>query len=182
MKSLLYKAGVLSTIIGMSLPVQAQQYGRNDNPNLRNFYMARQQIQITDDVPAVNDLRTNPQPAQPGAAAPVPSAPQALPRAGFNSYMSGLAGGAGRNTLPSASNGIPKLAPAGPNLTGRQAQPVGKVNAKAPAAPKAPPIAKTYTPYATKPVAASGNSGAGLNTSTSVQGSVLHWNRKRTGY
>lgn len=182
MRSLLLLAGIVTCTLAGTSAAQAQQYGRNDNPNLRNFYMARQQIQITDDVPAVNDMRTNPQPAQAGAAAaPQLARPQALPRAGFSSYMSGLAPGAGAS-LPSASNGVPKLPAAGPNLTGRQAQSSGSVRPKAPPAPKAPVVAKTYAPYATKPVSSAASSGAGMQTSTSVQGSVLRWNRKRSGY
>ena len=159
------------------------QYGRNDNPNLRNFYMARQQIQITDDVPAVNDMRTNP--AAAGAQAPVPTAPQALPRAGFNSYVSGLAGGGGGRGLPELSNAVPKLPAAGPNLTGRSAGNPGKLKAKSastaiPSAGKAPVTAKSYQPYAT--TSSGAGSAASTYSSTNVQGSVLHWNKKKPGY
>lgn len=181
MRNVLLLASVL-TLVSAS-PVAAQ-YGRNDNPNMRNFYMARQQWQVMDDTPQVNDLRTNPAAAQPGAAA-APPRPAALPRAGFNSYMSGYMGTSPGQGLPSVNNGVPKLPPAGPNLTGQQAT-AQKMKAKAPAAPKAakaPPVAKGYKPYTS--TASSGYSGGGsssMSTSTAVHGSVLHWNKKRPGY
>lgn len=158
------------------------QYGRNDNPNMRNFYMARQQVQITDDTPQVNDMRTFPQPGQ--AAAPAVSGPQPLPRAGFSTYMSGYQGGGGKNALPQVNNGVPKQLPQ--TITGlpqgQKAPSAGKLKPKAPSV-AAPAVAKTYKPYATVPAAQSGgNSGSMFNSSTSVQGSVLHWNKRRSGY
>lgn len=166
-------------------PVFAQS-GRNDNPNLRNFYMARQQIQITDDVPAVNDLRSNP--AAAAAGAPAPTAPQGLPRAGFNSYMSGLAGGGAGRGLPEVNNGVPKLPPAGPNLSGKTAGNPGKLKPAAksastglPSSGKAPVAAKAYKPYATTG-SAGVSSGSSYSSSTNVQGSVLHWNKRKTGF
>ncbi len=175
---------LVSCVIGLTAlsqsPVQAQ-YGRNDNPNMRNFYMARQQVQIMDDAPQVTDMRTNPQAAAQGA--PNITQPMALPRAGFNTYMSGYQGGGGGG-LPQVNNGVPKLPPAGPNLSGKQAS-AGKLSPKAPAVPKAkaPVVAKSYKPYATTPTTNSGGgSGSLLNSSTSVSGSVLHWNKRKSGY
>jgi len=183
MRSVLLMSAIL---LLASLPAPAQQYGRSDNPNLRNFYMARQQIQIMDDAPQVNDMRTNPQAAQAGAA-PQVTAPQALPRAGFNSYMSGYSGGGAKGALPQVNNGVPQNLPsAGPDLTGKKAS-AGKMQPKAPkapAAPRGPVVAKSYKPYATVPSsqAQGGGSGGLFNSSTSVQGSVLHWNKRRSGY
>lgn len=182
MRNLLLLASMLSLISAAASSSAMAQSGRNDNPNMRNFYMARQQVQITDDAPAVNDLRTNPAAAQQGGGAP--TRPQALPRAGFSTYMSGYTGGGGKSALPTVNNGVPpKLPSAGPDLTGKKAS-AGKLTPKAPAAPKGPAVAKSYKPYATTPsVAASGGSaGSSMNTSTNVQGSVLHWNKRRSGY
>lgn len=182
MKNLPCLAISLSLLLCGTIPALAQ-YGRNDNPNLRNFYMARQQVQIMDDAPQVNDLRTNP--AAGGAAPPVPAGPQALPRASFNTYMSGYAGGGAGRGLPEVNNGVPKLPPAGPNLTGNSAGNAGKLKpkAKAPVTPvaKGPVVAKSYKPYATAG-SAGVQTGASTYSNTSVQGSVLHWNKRKTGY
>lgn len=174
-------ASLLSCLV--STPALAQ-FGRNDNPNMRNFYMARQQVQIYDETPQVNDMRTNPAAAG-QAPAPAVTGPQALPRAGFNTYMSGYSGPSAKQGLPPASNGIQKLPPAGPNLTGQRAPSGGTIKpraAKAAPVAKAPVVAKSYKPYATTPAHTGASSGSLLNSSTSVSGSVLHWNRKRPGY
>ncbi|MBX9689248.1 MAG: hypothetical protein K2X27_21240 [Candidatus Obscuribacterales bacterium] len=181
MRALLLPAFLLSLLSG--LPAVAQ-YGRNDNPNLRNFYMARQQIQIMDDAPQVNDLRTNPQAAAQQQMAP--AAPQALPRAGFSTYMSGYHGGNAGGALPQVNNGVPKSLPSAPERTGLKAN-AGKLKMKASPSvsqAKGPVLAKTYAPYAKTPSApaSGGSSGSLLNSSTSVQGSVLHWNKRRSGY
>lgn len=44
-------------LVGAPGPASAQP---TSDPNLRNFYMGRQQVTITDDSPIVNDQRTNP--------------------------------------------------------------------------------------------------------------------------
>lgn len=180
MKTLIL-ASVLTGLI--STPAMAQ-FGRSDNPNMRNFYMARQQVQIFDEAPQVNDMRTNPAAAAQGPA-PAVTGPQALPRAGFNTNMGGYMGSNPGVGLPQVNNGVPKLPPAGPNLSGKQAQSGGTIKAKAPPKPKAPVVAKSYKPYATFPAsgnAPSGGGGSMLNSSTSVSGSVLHWNKRRPGY
>ncbi|MBY0357848.1 MAG: hypothetical protein K2W82_07585 [Candidatus Obscuribacterales bacterium] len=174
MKNRLHRAIALSGIsLLLTLPALAQGY-RNDNPNLRNFYMARQQIQITDDAPAVNDMRTGPSAggAVPGGAA--------LPRAGFGTNMSGLTTGTMRSGLPQVVNGVPpKMPAASPGLSGLKAK-AGKAKAAAPKS-AGPATVKSYAPYQTYGGASSG-SGGGLNSSGSVSGSVLHWNKRRSGY
>jgi phage/plasmid primase-like uncharacterized protein len=87
--------------------------------------------------------------------------------------------------LPEVGGGVPKLPAAGPNLTGRSAGNPGKLKAKnatasIPAAGKAPVTAKAYKPYAT--TSSGAGSGASTYSSTNVQGSVLHWNKKKPGY
>lgn len=166
-----------------TLPANAQY--RNDNPNIRNFYMARQQVQITDDAPQVNDMRTNPGAGQAGAA-PAVTAPQPLPRASFNSYMGAYSGGNARSGLPQVVNGVPPKLPPAPGLSGLKASPSGKIKMKSTPAvakgPVAPKSYKQYETYASAPTAGSPPAGGPLlNTNTSVRGSVLHWNKRRTG-
>jgi hypothetical protein len=179
MKNLLLIASILACLAGTSSPVLAQ---RNDNPNMKMFYMARQQIQITDDAPAVNDMRTNPQNAQQAAAQAAATAGQALPRAGFSSNMNAYRTPASTG-LPTVNNGVPAKLPetmTGINKKGLKAGDAGKLKAKAPAGPRAaaPVAVKTYQPYATAPVAQTGQTGSLLNSSTTVRGSVLHWNKR----
>lgn len=184
MKTKMVQTMVLAAALTCAiLPAGAQ--GRGDNPNMRNFYMARQQIQIMDDAPQVNDMRTNPGAGAQGGA-PAVAAPQPLPRASFNSYMSGYAGGGGRSGLPTVVNGVPPKLPSAPERTGLKAN-AGKLKIKSTPTAKGPTVAKSYSPYATYPSAPSGGSsapagGSMLNTNTSVRGSVLHWNKRRSGY
>lgn len=175
MKNVLLLASTLSfMLLSAGTQVLAQ---RSDNPNLRNFYMARQQIQITDDAPAVNDMRTNPAAAQQSAAAAAAAA-QPLPRAGFSTNMGAYH--SGPSALPKVNNGVPAKLPTtvdGVNRPGLKASNAGKVKPKAPA-PQQPMVAKSYKPYATTPaISQGGSSGSLLNSSTNVKGSVLHWNK-----
>ncbi len=173
----------IMTFLAGPLCVPAHSQGRNSNPNMRNFYMARQQIQITDDAPAVNDMRTTPgAPGQQQAPAAAPG--QGLPKASFNTYMSGYAGGGAGRGLPQVTNGVPQSLPSAPGLTGKKAS-AGKLKPKTTkAAPvnSGPVVAKGYSPYARTPVQSNngggGGSGSMLNSSTNVQGSVLHWNKR----
>lgn len=176
-------AMALTALVSVSTsPAQAQY--RNDNPNIRNFYMARQQIQIMDDAPQVNDMRTNPGAGQAGAA-PAVAAPQPLPRASFNSYMGAYNGGNARSGLPQVVNGVPPKLPSAPERTGLKAN-AGKLKMKStPSVAKGPTVAKSYKQYETYGSAPSAGSPPGggslLNTNTSVKGSVLHWNKRRSG-
>lgn len=172
--------GLVSMTFWAGSPALAQGY-RSDNPNMRNFYMARQQIQITDDAPAVNDMRTNPG-ANPAAAAAA-QGPRALPRAGFNSYYTPSQGSMSSG-LPQVVNGVPKAPPA-PAAPPRRSPTGQKATAKS-ITPKqaAPTTVKSYKPYMTYgPEAGSpvGSAGTGMmNSSANVKGSVLHWNRRRS--
>ena len=157
---------------------EAQDY-RNDNPNMRNFYMARQQVQITDDAPTVNDMRTVP--GAPGSAAV--AGPRPLPRAGFGSYVNPtLVGGSMSSGLPQVVNGVPKAPPAAAPRKSPTGQRATANKIKATAAPAN--TVKAYKPYQTYPAAAPAGSGASggsmINSSSNVSGSVLHWNRKKS--
>jgi hypothetical protein len=178
-----------------ALPVHAQQYGRNADPNLGHFYMGRQQVTITDDSPQVNDQRTQPAPpGQQGAAGGVPNRPVALPRASFAQYSNNLPTLQG--SLPRTVNGVPPKAPPNAGVSPKMAKTGAYKNkqaAVAKAAPSGPPVLKSYAPVqgygagaqsAPRPVSAS----AGGSSSTAVRGSLLnqsgtsalHWSRTRS--
>lgn len=176
---------LLGATIGSAAPARAQ---RSSDPNIGHFYMARQQVQITDDAPMYNDLRTNPQPpgAQQGVGG-MPAQRQPLPKAGWQPYSSSIP--SLHNSLPTTFNGVPKPVPQ-PRVTGQSAK-AGAYKPKRPAATSAPrptgPVAvKRYSPYQgygtptgmSSPAptyAANRNAGS----STNVKGSLLHWSRAR---
>lgn len=160
---------------------------RSSDPNLRNFYMARQQISIDDDAPVIIDRRTNPQAAQGGGGVGGLTGPMALPKAGWQPYSSQIPGV--QTALPAVSNGVPKSLPSGKTSKGLSAD-QGTLKPKAPAAikkPSGPVTVQTYRAYkgyggSLTPSTASGagsSGGSGYSTSTQVQGSVLHWARKK---
>lgn len=160
---------------------------------LKHFYMARQQVQITDDAPLVNDQRTFPQGGgQPGQGmGALPSRPMALPRAGFQSYSSNMPG---MNTsLPQVVNGVPPKDPGPtPVKQGKKAK-TGELKLKAASkkptstAATKPPVtaAKAYSPYkgynpGAAPQEPQQTAGASnMQSKTKVRGSVLHWARGR---
>ena len=174
-------------------PANAQ---RSADPNLGHFYMGRQQIEIIDESPQVQ-YRTNGGAAGPsgGFSAPGANGPVALPRAGFQSYTP-IAPPV-NNSLPRVPNGVPpKLPPSGPmGANGMRAQagalPGGakaRTAAKKPAGdPNAVKAYKSYKGYGgpvTTPAVVAPPVGLGFGnqqSSTNVQGSVLHWARKNRG-
>lgn len=187
MKRIVVAATILTGLLASISPSLAQRSG---DPNIGHFYMARQQIDIIDDAPAVQDRRT--QPGPPGAAAGsagMPARPIPLPKAGWQPYSSSLPTGMS-NGLPKVVNGVPPKMPAAPALNPK----MGKAGAyknksKSPGTQvsSGPSTPKTYAPYkgygasptstaASVPVS-SGSSGG---SSTAVSGSLLHW--RRTGH
>lgn len=171
--------------------VQAQQ-GRNDNPNMRNFYMARQQWTITDESPQVNDQRTGGGPMQQGGPMQGGGGPPALPKAGFIPYSQTMPGMS--TQLPKVNNGVPPKLPPTNNLPAAMKGKAGAFKPPKPAAAKAPvqsgpPSVKAYqaykgyTPGVAPPPVPSYQSSGGMSANTNVQGSVLHWARKKkSGY
>ena len=186
--------------------VQAQGYA-TDNPNMKNFYMARRQITITDEAPAVNDQRTNPQPGAAGAGPGMaPGMGRALPKAGWTPYSQFVPGLS--TNLPKTNNGVPvPVTQAPPGPTGMRGK-AGKLKGSKGASSKPKtasggggggPSMKTYTPYkgygapaqmvkggGTPNYTAGGTSSPGgstgygygnQQTETNVRGSVLHWAR-----
>jgi hypothetical protein len=193
MKGLTLAVSAVSAIL-LASPALAQGYGRNSDPNLGHFYMARQQIQILDDVPVVYDKRSAPAQANPQSG--LPQGPAPLPRAGFNSYSSALPTGMGAG-LPQVVNGVPRKIPQSSNPTQVQANraKAGAYKPKSGATPRpsSPAVAKTYAPYqgygAPNSVGSSGptpgNSTYGqssVKSSTGVKGNLLHWSRSRPSY
>jgi hypothetical protein len=184
--------GVLAAAIA---PALAQN---GDHTNLSHFYMARQQIDILDDAPAVNDMRTQPgAAAQRGASGALPNRPVGLPRAGFMPYSQNLP--SVQSSLPKTFNGVPPKAPpqqVNPNLAkankfkaprlGPPPQGGGTVSA--------PTVAKRYSPYRGYGLDGGGtrtSSGGSSATSTALHGSLmnqpmsagssaLHWSRTRS--
>jgi hypothetical protein len=180
-----------AAFVAAGLPAMAQQAGRPADPNLGHFYMARQQIQILDDAPVVNDMRTQPAPAQQQQAGALPNRPVPLPRASWQPYSQQQQGPASFATsLPKTFNGVPPKGPpprmVAPKMGKAGAYKTGKkpASAKPVAQSSGPPVAKTYAPYqgyggnvpAARPVAT-----GGAGASTAVKGSLLRWSRTRAG-
>jgi hypothetical protein len=172
-------------------PALAQQ---NENPNLRNFYMGRQQWDIIPNAPIVNDRSGAPAgPAGGGMQGSMPQRQTGLPQAGWNSYAPAGTPPGLSTSLPKVNNGVPK-APV-PTGTGHRAKPGALINANkkpAPAGPHVDPNAlKAYKPYSTysNPDAAASAVGDGTKASAKVHGNVvdnqpprnsaLHWSRGR---
>lgn len=166
---------------GVWQSAQAQGYA-TDNPNMGHFYMARRQVTITDEAPAVNDQRTNPQPggggAGPGAA---PGLGRSLPKAGWTPYSQFVPGLS--TTLPKTANGVPQPVSPASNPSGLRGK-AGKLkgsksgasSAKSKTASGGPPTMKTYTPYKgygapAQMVKGGGNGGGGSSPYTAAGGS-----------
>ena len=184
-------SGALALVL-LALPgVQAQQYGKTNDPNLGHFYMARQQIQILDDAPAVNDLRTQPvPPGQQNQAGAMMNRPVPLPRAGWQGYASSIPSMS--NSLPKTFNGVPPKGPppmppgVSPKMGKAGAYKAGSKKGSAvpgAGAPTSPATAKTYAPFegygGAAPAARTTTASGGSSSSTHVQGSLLHWSRTR---
>ncbi len=189
-KSLLVAVS-LGAFLATAQSVQAQQ-GRSDNPNMRNFYMARQQWTITDDAPMVNDQRTMPGAAQQGGPMQGGGGPPQLPKAGFIPYSATMPGMS--TQLPKVNNGVPPKLPPTNNLPAAMKGKAGTFKPSKTAQPKppvqsGPPTMKSYQPYkgytpgVAPPPVPSYQSNGGMSANTNVQGSVLHWARKKkSGY
>lgn len=174
----------LSVAVMATLPALAQ---RQNDPNMGHFYMARQQITITDEAPSVNDQRTNPSAAQAGGNGGMPGAPVGLPRAGWQPYSQSIP--SLRTNLPKTNNGVPEKAPPPPpqGMRGRAgglingAKTASKPKSSQPAAPAAP-VVKAYSPYKQYAPDSAASGSAAMSSNSAVRGSVLHWARPRKNY
>lgn len=185
---------------------QAQGYS-GENPNMGHFYMARRQVTITDEAPAVNDQRTNPQPGAAGGPGGGGAAGmgRSLPKAGWTPYSQFVPGLS--TNLPKTNNGVPQpvSAPSDPSgMRGKagRLKPSKSSASKPKSASGGPPSTKAYTPYkgygappqmvkdthggspytttGSSPSGSGSGSGSGFGntqTETNVRGSVLHWAR-----
>jgi hypothetical protein len=149
--SALASASAFLALVATANAWQGAQAQPSENPNMGHFYMARRQITITDDAPAVNDQRTNPQAgAAAGPGAP-PGMGRRLPKAGWTPYSQFVPGLS--TNLPKTNNGVPvpvTAAPADPaGMRGRAGKLKSSKSAssKSKAASNGPPAMKTYTPY-----------------------------------
>ncbi|HEY9678607.1 MAG TPA: hypothetical protein V6C76_11390 [Drouetiella sp.] len=174
-------SGFLFTTLSLAVcafqPVAAQP---SSDPNLGHFYMARQQITITDDGPSVNDQRTNPAAAQSGG---MPNRPVGLPRAGWQPYSQSVP--QLRTSLPKTNNGVPEKAPPPPqpNPNALRARAGGLKPNKPKASQPSTPVVKAYSPYKQYEPDSAAAGSAAMNSNANVRGSVLHWARpKHSGY
>lgn len=163
---------------------QAQQ---GTNPNMGHFYMARQQITITDEAPMVNDQRTMPgAPAAGGGQGALMNRPIPLPKAGWVPYSASVPGLS--TSLPKVNNGVPpKAPPVDPNAMRARAGKLKPAKASSPKPPQGPVAVRSYTPYkgygapaaVPAPAQVGGSGNMSMDSSTNVRGSVLHWARKK---
>jgi hypothetical protein len=139
--------------------------------------MARQQIQIIDDSPIINNQTGDPA-AQAGM-----NQRQALPKAGFGTFIPARPTNMG--PLPKVENGVPRAPlPSASTVSGMKAN-AGKLKTKsapkAAAKPAAPKAYKPYQGYGGAPTGAAVSSG-GSQTTTNVKGNILHWARSKKAY
>lgn len=170
--------------IGLACSIFAPAAQAQD-PNMKHFYMGRQQVQIFDDAPLVNDMRTNPGAAAGGGGgqAGQPMGRQPLPKAGFQTYSAPIPGMQGG--LPKVVNGVPpKLPSAQPKLPSSSKASAGKASYKsAPQVSSGPVATRTYSnSYQRAPEMTSGSPQSMFNSGSSnsrVKGTLLHWNKAR---
>lgn len=178
--------------VALCAPALAQEPYQGQPSNLRNFYMARQQVQIIDDSPMVTRMPApGAQPSAAGAQQPVNiNRPVPLPRAGFQPYYSSGQQMGGNTSLPTTSNGVPKKAP--PRvITGLPAGRAGAIKQQAAqktasSKPSGVPTTKAYNPYGgygggqASGMSYGGGAGSGSSsTSRNVKGSVMSWKKNR---
>jgi hypothetical protein len=170
-------------LVGSTGAAMAQ---RTSDPNLRNFYMARQQWSITDDSPVITGSPGMPPGAASGAMGGMPGGPPPLPKAGWQGYSSQIP--SVRTALPQVNTGVPKTLPRAQNVSGQQAKAgslkPGKPGKPAVAKPAGPVGTQTYQAYkgyggSLTPSTGSGYGSGGMRTSTGVSGNVLDWARKK---
>jgi hypothetical protein len=170
----------------------AQEPYQGAPSNLRNFYMARQQVHIIDESPMVT-RSTIPGGQQGGGGAHQPqnlNRPVSLPKAGFQPYFTSGQQMGGNSSLPTTSNGVPRQAP--PRVV--QGLPAGKPGAirrkgapvTAATKPTGAPVTKAYNPYGgygggqASGMSYGSGAGSGSNSSSrNVKGSVMSWKKNR---
>jgi hypothetical protein len=169
---------VLSFGAVMLLPLAANAQ-RGGDPNMGHFYMARQQITITDDGPLINNKMQ--QAAPPGAAgALAPGIQQGLPAARWSQYAPTENAPSLSTSLPKVVNGVPpKMAPGPAGQKGKAGRlAVARPKAATPPVAKAPQGPATYAPYKKFSPEAAITGASNAQSSGEVKGDVLHWARR----
>lgn len=176
----------LTSLSFQGTPASAQGFINKDThdlPDASKFYMARQQITITDDGPIINDQRTGAGAAAAGMGG-MPRGPVPLPKAGWQPYSSTLPGV--RSGLPQVNNGVPPRMPDPPRGPSGIRANAGNLRPRPKAAAPRTPTVQSYKAYkGYGPGSSGGTSGygnSGSSSSTSVKGSVLHWARPKSSY
>ncbi|HEY9756566.1 MAG TPA: hypothetical protein V6C97_15470 [Oculatellaceae cyanobacterium] len=172
---LLIPASIIAIAPGAAF-AQFGQQGRTTDPNMGHFYMARQQITITDDGPVINNKTT--QPGAPGAGSMPAGIPQGLPAARWTQYSPAAENPNLSTSLPKVSNGVPpKLPPGGPAGKSAKAGKLAVPSAKPTAAVKPAPSTEAYAPYKKFAPDAAVTGASNAQSSSAVRGDVLHWAR-----
>jgi hypothetical protein len=168
------------------MPVAANAQRQSD-PNIGHFYMARQQVSITDDSPVINN-RVNGG-AAPGAAqmpgnGALPAGPMPLAPARWQSFAPPPTAPSLSTSLPQVNKGLPtKGAMPGTGNKGNTGRLPGKGGGgggKPGAVISQPsaPVAAGYTPYKKFAVEAPAATSVGNGANAKVYGDVLHWARQ----
>jgi hypothetical protein len=175
-----------SLVLAALLAAPALAQGRQSDPNISHFYMARQQITITDDSPVVQN-KVNGAPGAGGGQGALMNAPMGLPKAGWMPYSQEVPGL--RTNLPATNNGVPQKQP--PPAT-QHRLPIGQRGrgallrpengsaggkSSAPKPPANPNSVQSYAPYKQYAPESPASGSAALNSNSAVRGSVLHWAR-----
>jgi hypothetical protein len=161
----------------------AQDYSTSKvgDPNLKHFYMGRQEIEVIDNTPIVK-YRNGPGSAAGQQGTPGVQGPQPLPAAGFQQYSSNVKGGP--LNLPKVENGVPHQLPPAP-LKGNTAKLKSKTSAQITAkkTPAAPAAIETYKQsYKTRSPSVTPNNG--VSSTQKVHGKLLPFatTRHRANY
>jgi hypothetical protein len=180
--SLSLSLAVFSVVLMPPLTANAQ---RTSDPNIGHFYMARQQVSITDDSPVINN-RVNGG-AAPGAAqmpgnGAMPGGPMPLAPARWQSFAPPPTAPSLSTSLPQVNKGLPtKGAMTGTGnrgTTGRLPGRGGSAGGNRPAvtiSKPSVPVAAGYTPYKKFAVEAPAATSIGNGANGKVYGDVLHW-------
>ena len=177
----------LALLALLSLPLAANAQ-RDSDPNIGHFYMARQQISITDDSPVINNRQGGG--AAPGAqqgAGGMPAGPMPLAPARWQSFAPPPTAPSLSTSLPQVNHGLPTRGPM-PG-TGNRGN-TGRLPARGPGAAvggggrpavvskPGGPSAAGYTPYKKFAVEAPAAASMGNGANGKVYGDVLHWARQ----
>lgn len=173
---LIFDLALPALLLGSTTASFAQ---RDVDPNLGHFYMARQQITITDDSPVI--MKKTNSPGATAAGSLPAGAPQGLPQARWTQYAP--ADNPNLSTsLPKVSNGVPKAPSAAQTPThGKTGKLAAKPKASLAPRDKAEPAAAAYEPYKKFSPEAAVTGASSAQSSSRVKGDVLHWARRAQG-